>query len=373
LSDSRVVSKPLGEFSLWEKFEPANRLLSFDLEITARCNNSCRHCYINLPADDGEAKKRELTIAEIERIAGDAVSLGALWCLVTGGEPLLRRDFPEIFVRLKKKGLLVSVFTNACLVTDEHIRLFKAYPPRDIEVSVYGVTRETYESVTRKAGSFDAFERGLARLLDGGVRVRFKAMVMRSNVHEIDAISAFCRQKTKDYFRFDPLLHMRYDRDPARNSEIRAERLSAEEIAALERRDPERWRAVENSCDELVRRGAEHTACNHLFHCGAGRGQCSIGFDGTFRLCPDLWHPDYIQDLKKFPLTDVYPALSSSVRDRRSSNPDFLNHCSKCAIINYCMWCPARSFLESGELDCRVDYFCRVAHARTELLDIGQT
>ena len=67
-------------------------------------------------------------------------------------------------------GLLVSVFTNATLVTAEHAALFKKYPPRDIEVTVYGASQETYERVTRRAGSFSAFQRGLDRLLEAGVR-----------------------------------------------------------------------------------------------------------------------------------------------------------------------------------------------------------
>ena len=144
--------------------------LSFDLELTARCNNDCRHCYINLPAGDLEARQNELSLAEISDIADQAVDLGALWCLVTGGEPLLRQDFAEIYLMLKRKGLLVSVFTNACLVTEEHVALFKNYPPRDLEVTVYGITQETYERVTRRPGSYAAFRRGLDLLLEAGSR-----------------------------------------------------------------------------------------------------------------------------------------------------------------------------------------------------------
>ena len=54
--------------------------------------------------------------------------MGALWCLLTGGEPLLREDFAEIYLGLKRLGLLVSVFTNACLVTPEHVELFQKVP-----------------------------------------------------------------------------------------------------------------------------------------------------------------------------------------------------------------------------------------------------
>jgi len=95
--------------------------MSFELELTARCNNDCRHCYINLPAGDKEAQQKELTIDQISHIADQAVELGALWCLLTGGEPLLREDFSDVYLLLKKKGLLMSVFTNAYLLTQKHI------------------------------------------------------------------------------------------------------------------------------------------------------------------------------------------------------------------------------------------------------------
>jgi MoaA/NifB/PqqE/SkfB family radical SAM enzyme len=133
---------PIQDFSLWEKLKRKRALISFDLEVTARCTNNCRHCYINLPADDRAAMTAELSVDEIRAIADEAISLGALWCLITGGEPLLRDDFFDLYRALKRKGLLVSVFTNATLINMEHIKLFKNFPPRDIEVTIYGVTKK---------------------------------------------------------------------------------------------------------------------------------------------------------------------------------------------------------------------------------------
>jgi radical SAM protein with 4Fe4S-binding SPASM domain len=56
------------------------------------------------------------------------------------------------------------------------------------------------------------------------------------------------------------------------------------------------------------------------------------------------------------------------VRDMRSNREEFLSECRKCPIINLCIWCPAHSHLESGELDQPVDYFCEVAHSRQKML-----
>jgi radical SAM protein with 4Fe4S-binding SPASM domain len=363
-----VSSIPIQEFALWEKIRDKRALISFDLEITARCNNDCRHCYINLPAGDKNAKARELSVEEIKEIAEEAVSLGALWCLITGGEPLLRPDFEKIYLTLKKLGLLVSVFTNATLITKAHIELFRRYPPRDIEVTIYGVTENTYERVTRKSGSFNKFMRGLDLLFDSGIKVRLKTMALRSNLDELPQIASFCRERTKDYFRFDPFLHLRFDGDQARNREIQSERLSPVEIVALEQSDQERFDSLKKGCDKLIVPDFAHHACNHLFHCGAGNGSFTVSYDGQFRLCSSLWHPDCIYDLKKGNLTDAWRSFVPTVRDIRSNRKEFLETCRLCPLINLCMWCPAHAHLETGEMDAPVEYFCEVAHARADAL-----
>lgn len=363
---------PLPDLELWDRLKQRGAPVAFDLEITARCNNDCRHCYINLPTTDSEARAQELTLAEIERIAREAVSMGAVWCLLTGGEPLLREDFPDIYLALKRLGLLVSVFTNACLVTASHVELFQSHPPRDIEVTVYGATETTYERVTRRPGSFRAFRRGLDLLLSGGVKVHLKAMALRSNVLELEEIGRFCRKLSVDSYRFDPLLHLRFDRDPERNREIRGERLTPTEIAAIERGDKERFGALRKECDRLILPGSERADCNHLFHCGAGKGGFSVSFDGRFRLCSSLWHPDTVFDLRKGSLAEAWQQLVPRVRGMRSDRPEFLARCRACPIINLCLWCPAHAYLETGELDQPVDYFCEVAHARAAGLKAGE-
>ena len=297
--------------------------------------------------------------------------MGAMWCLVTGGEPLLRTDFPEIYLGLKRKGLLVTVFTNATLIREEHIELFKRYPPRDVEVTVYGVTQATYEAVTRHTGSFEAFRRGLDLLLENGLPVRLKAMALRSNQHELPLIAEFCRRHTKGRYRFDPLLHLRYDRNRLRNAEIEAERLPPKEIIALEQSDPERFPAMQKHCDELILAETGLVSDDHLFHCGAGVGGFTVSYDGLFRLCDSLWAPGTTYDLRKGTLKAAFAEVVPRVLDLRSLNAAFLETCSVCPIINLCLSCPAHTYLETGEMDGQTPYFCAVAHARAGMLLSG--
>ncbi len=352
------------EFLLWDKIRARRGIVSFDLEITPRCNNDCRHCYINVPAGDQYARSQELTLQEISTLADQAVELGAVWVLISGGEPLLRDDFIEIYMLLKRKGLLVSVFTNATLICDKHIALFKKYPPRDIEITVYGATQETYERVTCRQGSFSSFMHGLNKLLETGVKVRLKAMAIRSNFQELAAIAAFCRGHTKDYFRFDPQLHLRFDRNEERNILIKSERLTPEEIVALERADDERFTLLRKECDNLINDEFAQNCDDHLFHCGLGTNSFNVSYDGKFRLCSSLWAPETMYDLRQGSLRDAWENFVPKVRAMRSRRPELLQNCRSCPIVNLCLWCPAHSYLEIGELDTPIEYFCQVARAR---------
>lgn len=369
---THVRPLPLHEFPLWDVMRRKKGYFTFDLELTARCNNDCRHCYINLPAGDRDAEAAELTLREIDGIAGQAASTGVFWCLITGGEPLLRKDFPEAYVLLKKKGFLVSVFTNATLVSPDHIKLFKVYPPHKVEVTVYGVTAPTYEAVTRKKGSFAAFMNGMGLLRENGIPIVLKAIAIRSNVHELPAIAEFARIWSSELFRYDPMLHLRYDGNPSRNREIAAERLDPEEIVTLERKDPERFEALKKGCDVLIRPEFEGIRCTHLFHCSTGKRSFVVGPDGRFRPCASLQHPGCTFDLRKGTLAEALRTVPG-VRRMKSRRKEFLENCRICPYINLCLWCPAHAHLEFGELDRRVPFFCAVAHARARGLDKRET
>jgi radical SAM protein with 4Fe4S-binding SPASM domain len=359
-----VFLSRLPDFALWNKIGNKRIPLSFELEITPRCNNNCRHCYINLPPGDKASQRNELTADEISAIADQATALGSLWCVITGGEPLIREDFIEIYMLLKRKGLLVSVFTNACLVTDEHIKLFRNYPPRDIEVTVYGAGRKTYEKVTGIPGSYDCFRRGLNLLAKGGIKVNLKAMAIRSNMHELKAIADFCRKSTKEFFRFDPFLHLRFDGNRRRNENIMAERLSPGEIIAAEQADPERLQAIIKQCSLVELPDTFQKPDSRLFQCSAGQESFAVSHNGLFHPCLSLRHEDCIFDLRRGSLAEAWFEFTPRMLERTTDNSSFLKKCGLCPLMNLCQWCPAVAYLETGRMDQWCEHFCRTARER---------
>ncbi len=98
------------------------------LELTFRCNLACIHCYVNLPAADREAKSRELDTDGWRRVLDQCADAGVLWLTLTGGEPLLRPDFCEIYEHAHERGLVLTVYTNATLVTERHLGDVDAMP-----------------------------------------------------------------------------------------------------------------------------------------------------------------------------------------------------------------------------------------------------
>ncbi len=107
-----------GEFSerLHQKAASLHIPVSGSLEVTQRCNLRCMHCYIPLSKRKGP-RKVELSISEIQHILDEIKEAGCLWLLLTGGEPLLRTDFLDIYKFAKHKGFLLTLFTNGTLLT----------------------------------------------------------------------------------------------------------------------------------------------------------------------------------------------------------------------------------------------------------------
>ena len=126
------------------------------IELTDRCNNNCQHCYINRPIHDQEAMQKEMTTDFIKDQIRQAADLGCLDLRFTGGEPLLRGDFSELYHFSRKKGFKVLLSTNARLITSELANLLKNLPlGKPVDITTYGMSSVTYDRVSGVKGSYE--------------------------------------------------------------------------------------------------------------------------------------------------------------------------------------------------------------------------
>ena len=180
----------IGQGGPWLKHKPL--LGHLDIELTERCNNDCIHCCINLPMDNSAARQREMTTDEVKGILTEAATLGCLSVRFTGGEPLLRDDFEELYRFARRQGIKVLLFTNARLITPQLADLFARVPPGElVEVTVYGMKPESYEAVSRAPGSYAEFRRGVGLLLDRRVPFVVKGALLPPNRCEMDEFEAW--------------------------------------------------------------------------------------------------------------------------------------------------------------------------------------
>ena len=324
--------------------------LSGSVELTSRCNLQCVHCYLDPPFFSLRPDRKEMNTAKICSVLDEITEAGCLNLLLTGGEPLLRKDFAEIYVHAKRNGMLVSVFSNGTLVTEETSSLFSELPPQSVEISLYGATEETYEGITRVKGSFGKCLQGIRLLLDAGIPVALKTMLMTLNSHELAAMENIA-QGLGVKFRFDAAIFPRLngDRYPV------SLRVPAEEVAEKELSDPERQRQWR----DFYHRAAKGTAGDRLYICGAGVNSFHIDTAGMLRPCLMVTSLSY--PLEKGDFSTGWRDTISLISKKRPGKDYTCNGCEKGPL---CGHCPAFFALESGREDICAGYLCEIGAAR---------
>jgi radical SAM protein with 4Fe4S-binding SPASM domain len=321
------------------------------LELTFRCNLACVHCYVNQPANDRGEKARELTTDEWKRVLDEVADAGVLWLTFTGGEPLLRPDFCELYEYAHAKGFVLAVYTNATLITEKHVELWRKKPPRMLEITQYGFTPEVYDDVVDAGPQYDRFRRGLDRVHAAGIPVTLKAIAMRRSAHELHQIGDWARANGMS-FRFDTVITPRIDG----GMKPLAERLTPAEIAALETNDAERNDQFADYCASFVGTPPPSDA---KYTCGAGTNTIIVDPYGKMHVCQLSRKPgwDVLRDGLMRGYVEGFGALRAEKRADTTG-------CASCAGANVCSNCVGMAELEQRSVEVGDPYFCNMTDAR---------
>jgi radical SAM protein with 4Fe4S-binding SPASM domain len=335
--------------------------ISGSIELTQRCNLNCIHCYNNLSAGDEKARQCELTYEEHCRIIDQITEAGCLWSLFTGGEILLRKDFLDIYTYAKQKGLLITLFTNGTLLTPKIADYLVDWRPFSLEISLYGLTRETYERVTRVPGSYEQCMRGIRLLVERGLPLILKTMVLSVNQHELWDLKRFVEEELNLEFKYDAVLNPRIDCSKAPLSV----RLSSQDIVALDLKDPKRIKEWRSFCEYFDGPFHKEHETDNLYHCGGGRSGFAIEPYGKLSLCL-LW-PGEGYDLRTGSFEQGWGNFLFDMSRQKITHK---TKCMTCELRSMCDTCPATAELESGHAETPVDFLCELAHLRAYVLGL---
>lgn len=310
--------------------------LAGSIELTHRCALRCPHCYLPVKRNSSE-----LSSGEWIRIFDLLARRDVLFLLLTGGDPLLHPEFEVIYEAAHDRGFIITLFTNGTLLTDANIEVLTRRPPRRIELTVYGTTSGTWDSVTGTNGSFPAFQQGLRRLAERKIKIALKMLVLEANRHEMEPARRLAESLGVP-IRFDPVVTARLDGDTTPTG-LRA---MAQHVAPL---------LFGLRSSDGPSSGTPHDGPVPLFRCGAGVKTFHIDPAGRIHPCL-MWRKDGFPFLESSP-TDWH-RMVATLRNRYLP-PD--SPCALCEIRPRCPACPAISQLETGRADAPVPFFCSMA------------
>jgi MoaA/NifB/PqqE/SkfB family radical SAM enzyme len=336
--------------------------LDGNLDLTYRCNNRCRHCWLWLPPDAPQGRE-ELSFDEIRRLVDEARWMGCQAWGLSGGEPLLRPDFAEILEYLTRKSVHYRLNTNGTLITPEIARLL--IRPGNKMVALYGATAEVHDGVTRTPGSFEATMRGFAYLQEAGAGFTVQIVPMRANYHQYEEMVALAASLSPHYRVGAPWLWLSACRSEARNREIARQRLDPVDVLMLDEPSPvpglPEIQAGNESGRDALACGAVGADDRLFAACIAARRDFHVDPYGGMSFCCFIKDPALRFDLRQGTFQKAWEAFIPSLADAVRGGPEYLENCGSCELRRDCRWCAVYGWLEHGRFSARVDYLCQVA------------
>src|SRR5438874_5364074 len=160
---------------------------SVSWNLTQRCNLECAHCYMSAHA--GADIRGELTTAECRRVIDEIAAVNPnVFLILTGGEPLLRRDIWDVAAYAAEKKFTTVFGTNGVLLREREAQLMRAHGVLGASISLDSTERARHDAFRRQTGAWDAAVRATHVLADEGLDFSLHMSVTDWNLHEVPAM-----------------------------------------------------------------------------------------------------------------------------------------------------------------------------------------
>lgn len=351
-------------------FRKASRLktpLSGAFEISPLCNMDCKMCYIKMTKGEMNKVGRQRTIDEWIDIAKQAKEMGTLFILITGGEPFLQKDFKELYIKLYNMGFILSINTNATLISEKDIEWLSKYKPMRVNVTLYGSSNETYKRLCNNEKGFDQATRGIKLLQEASIPVKINASMTPYNEQDLEGIFDFGKKNN---------LHVQatsYMYPPVRkdeNSVGKNKRFTAKEAAInlvkikkFRMNDDDFITYAENFKkgisinDEMIDECMDTEG--ESMKCRAGVSTFWISWDGKMMPCGMMNEPAY------YPFEIGFKkAWENIVEDAKKIRLPL--ECSSCKNRESCRVCAAMCLAEEGDFNKKPSYVCEMTEELIE-------
>lgn len=358
------INNPIMRY-LYYKGAAAKRPVSGTFELTPCCNMNCRMCYVRLSREEQRATGyREKTADEWIVLAKEAKEEGMVSLLLTGGEPFLRQDLEEILAKTQEMGLVVQMNTNATLINEKNIIWLKKHPPTRMNVTLYGGSDTTYDRLCRNPKGYTQAVNGIRLLRDAGIHVGINVSLTPDNEQDLENIfeniRSFGLSARPTTYMFPPVRkpdgvsgdgNSRFTPEHAGKVQLRADQLRLGEEEFKKRLQMLHHRmCIYDKDDECMRDSGKPMRCM------AGLCAFWVTWDGRMTPCGMMNKPE------EFPFeTGFKRAWKGIVSTIEKEVID--NTCISCEKRFSCSVCRALLLAETGGLQERPHYLCRLTNA----------
>ena len=305
---------------VWERAFAECIPISGTFELTPRCNFNCKMCYVHLAPKQIPRYGRELTAKEWLDLARQAREAGTTWLCITGGEPLLHPEFETIWRELAQMGFFLTLQTNASLLTQSVLQLLEEYPPRQVKITLYGVTNETYQAVCGVEDGFDRVNDGIHGLMSAGIPVELVTTFIRENYEERNEIAFYA------YRHGLPWMSTMGVKPSQRGAETDVEQMKLLEQLEQHQRENIQRRVQDQHFLDLARK-----PCTY---CRDYRLGYWVLWDGTMSFCSFV--PNTGISVRELPFSEAWSRLLTYEEEL-----DWPKKCKSCSAAEVCERCAA--------------------------------
>ena len=348
--------------------------------LTYRCNLACEHCYLDaggtpLVGSENFADRSELGTEECFRVI-DEIAAFAPECLtiLTGGEPLLRRDILEIVRRAAERGLWVVVGTNGVSITENVAKRLADAGARGLSLSLDALDADRHDRFRKVRGAWRNTVEGAEILNRTGLPFIVQTTAGSHNLGELEAIADFAHERLAArvwnlYFlvptgrgqfvsdinpaQYDEVLaslyriQRKYDRRMLVNAKCAPHYIKTVlEQAGTAETDAIREDAAPATAGSWPGRSPIRTYSGGAGGCPAGTHYMGIRPNGDVTPCPYL--PVFAGTLRNSSLADLWasPGVFADIRRRTSLG----GRCGECEMNGHCGGCRARAYGMTGDV-----------------------
>lgn len=306
------------------------------LELTSRCNARCEHCGSRCDGNEqGEEVSSELIKKTLKEVA-EHYDPGTVMLNVTGGEPLMRKDFFELMKYAKSLGFPWGITTNGSLITANVVEKLIDAGMSSVSVSIDGLEK-THESFRKLPGAYKKIMNGIKMMIDSKKIqiVQVTTVANKKNLAELEPLYKELCDIGLEYWRVvncDPI---------GRAQDNDGILLDKEDFKYLfnfiqEKQKDGKMKEVSYGCSHFVGPDLEMKVRSNYFFCMTGLYVGSVLSNGDIFVCPNVpRRPELIQgNIKKDSFVDVW---ENKFKEFRSEDRTSNSECKKCKHWRYCM------------------------------------